>query len=374
MEDINKALNKAKIQLMSRPDTSFFTTICFSLNFLWDDSIRTACTNGSYLKFNPEFFKSLSPDERVFLLVHESCHVAYMHMDRVQNRNKDKWNIAADHVINLMLIERGFIMPAGKNAGLADPAYKGMNTEKVYELLPDPTGEDTDRDIVESDLPQEEFERTIEDILVRASIQSKMDEDKAGTIPGDIQLFLNGLLKPKLPWHRILQKQLQAFAKNDYSFKKPNRRLFPKYYLPSLYSENLMNIAIAVDISGSVTDLEFKQIVTEVHSIFRMMKPEKISLIQFDTEIKSVNEIHNLYELMTVQFAGRGGTDIRPVIQWANDNKPQLLLIFTDGGFRHHGETTKVNTIWLIHDNQKFTASYGRVINYEMGKLNNGIR
>lgn len=368
MEDINKALNKAKIQLMSRPDSAFFTTICFNLKFMWDDKIPTACTNGSYLKFNTEFFSELTPDERVFVLVHESMHVAYMHMDRVQTRDRKKWNIAADHVINLMLIERGFKMPSGKHQGYADPTYKGLSTEEVYKLLPDCEHKKCDYDIEASDLEPEELQRNIEDILIRASIQSKMDEDKTGTIPGDIQLFLNGLLKPKLPWNRILQKYIQSFSKNDYTFKKPNRRFFPQHYLPSLYSENLINLTIAVDISGSVTDAEFHQMVTEIHSIFRMMKPELISIIQFDTVIKSVTEVRSTKELMSIKFHGRGGTDIRPVIEWANTNKPQLLLIFTDGGFKQRNETTKVNTIWLIHDNPVFTASYGKVITYSMDK------
>lgn len=368
MEDINKALNKAKIQLMSRPDTSFFTTICFNLKFLWDDKISTACTNGSYLKFNTKFFSELTPDERVFVLIHESMHVAYLHMDRVQTRDKKKWNIAADHVINLMLIERGFKMPSGEHQGYADPQYKGLNTEEVYKRLPDCEHEKCDYDIEASDLEPEELQRNIEDILIRASIQSKMDDDKAGTIPGDIQVFLNGLLKPKLPWNRILQKYIQSFSRNDYTFKKPNRRFFPQYYLPSLHSENLINLAVAVDISGSVTDAEFHQMVTEVHSILRMMKPEKISIIQFDTEIKSVTEVRSIKELMDVKFQGRGGTDIRPVIEWTNTNKPQLLLIFTDGGFKQRDETTKVNTVWLIHDNPLFTSSYGKVITYSMDK------
>ena len=365
MEDINKAMDRAKIQLMSRTDTSFFTTICFNLRFSWDNTILTAATNGKYLKFNPNFFMSLSPDERVFVLVHESCHVAYMHMDRVKDRDKKKWNIAADHVINLMLIERGFKMPTGVNAGLADPKYTGMNTEAVYKLLPEPP-ENVDMDIVESDLDSEELTAEISDILVRASIQSKLDNDKDGTIPGDIQLFLDNLLNPKLPWYRILQKYLYTFAKNDYTFKKPNRRYFPQYYLPSLYSENLMNIAIAVDISGSVSDKDFKQIVSEVASVFKMMKPDKITLLQFDVGIKSTSELKNIRDLMNVKFIGRGGTDINPVIEWANVNKPQLILIFTDGYFKWKADVIKPQTIWLIHNNNAFKANSGKIINYVM--------
>lgn len=358
------ALDKAKIGLMSKPDSAFFTTICFSLKHIWDESIPTAATNGSYIKFNTAFFMSLSPEERIFLLIHESMHVAYLHMARLMGRNHQKFNKAADHVINLMLIARGFKMPTG---GLADPQYIGLNTEEVYDLLPDPDpSKEYDCDIQEGEGTLEEVQAQIEDILIRASIQSKMQNDAPGTIPGEIEIFLQKLLDPKLPWNRILSKYLLNFAKNDYSMRKPNRRFFPKHYLPSLYNETLMDIAVAADISGSVTDEEFKVIASETHGILKNMRPKEIKLIQFDTEIKSVDSLKTAHDLSQVEFKGRGGTDIDPVLNWTNENKPQLLLVFTDGGFSFSSLTTKVPTIWLIHNNPNFTAPFGKVIHYSI--------
>jgi predicted metal-dependent peptidase len=363
MDSAQQALNKAKIQLMTKPDSTFFTTVCFSLKHIWDDTIPTAATNGEYIKFNPQFFMALSPEERVFLLLHESMHVAFLHMDRLKTRDRAKWNVAADHVINLMLLDRGFKMPKD---GLADSAYIGLSTEEVYKILPDQDESKVMMDLQDPEVSEGEFQQSIEDILIRASVQAKMNGDSIGSIPVDIQLFLNGLLAPKLPWNRILQKYIQALSKHDYSFRKPYRRYFPQFHLPSLHSETLMDIAVAVDISGSVTDLEFKSFVSEINSIFKMMKPEKISLIQFDTVIKSVDVLKNTHDLSQVEFRGRGGTRIEPVIQWANENKPQLLLVFTDGEFRFRGLTTKANTVWLIHNNERFQAPFGKVINYKM--------
>jgi predicted metal-dependent peptidase len=95
-----------------------------------------------------------------------------------------------------------------------------------------------------------------------------------------------------------------------------------------------------------------------------MMKPEKITVIQFDTEIKSVNEVRNVRELMHINFTGRGGTLINPVLEWANKNKPQLLLVFSDGEFRFYDTETKTNTLWLIHGNPDFSAPFGKTIHY----------
>lgn len=368
------ALSKAKIKLMDRPDSAFFTTICFSLKHSFDDSVPTACTNGKWIKFGTKFFMDLDPEERLFLLLHETMHCAYLHMIRLPaGACPDRWNIATDHVINLQLLERGFKMP---KMGIADPKYKGLSAEEIYKLLPENPGKPQMQDLVgdegepgaggDSSAHAEALSREMADILVRAQIQSKIAEDKPGTIPGEIEIFLNRLLNPKLPWNRILQKYLQAFAKNDYTFRKPNRRFFPEHHLPSLYSESLMNIAIAVDTSGSVTDEQFLRFVTETHSIMRMMKPEKITLVQFDTEIRATDEIKSIQELMKVRFTGRGGTYINPVLKWVNANKPQLLLVFSDGGFYFYTETTKVPTIWLIHDNEQFNAPFGKTIHYTM--------
>lgn len=369
MTDAQRALDKAKIRLMGKEDSAFFTTVCFNLKHKWDDTIPTAATNGLEIRYNPAFFQSLTTEEQVFLLLHESMHVAYLHMDRLQDRHPRRWNIAADHVINLQLIERGFQMPKG---GLADPQYKGLGTEEVYKLLDEDDAENTDVMLDLEAPPSEsdtgELQRQIEDILVRASIQSKMANDKPGTIPEDIQIFINGLLNPKLPWHQILRKFFNNMTKNDYSWKRPNRRFFPDHYLPGLWSEKLMNIAIAVDASGSVSDADFHQFVSETHMIMKSQKPDKITLIQFDTYIRGTSIIEKTTDLMSVKFHGRGGTLIEPVLEWAAENKPQLLLVFTDGEFHINDEFTKpgMPIVWLIHNNKDFSAHTGKVIHYEL--------
>lgn len=359
------ALSKAKIGLMSRSDSAFFTTLAFGLRHEFNPNIPTARTNGTRVEYSPAFFMALDHEERIFLILHEAMHCALLHMERLGNYNPQRWNVAADHCINLMLIERGFKMP---KVGLADPKYTGMGTDEIYKLLPEDAQDDAEGiglDLQEPPGPMEDVVREVQDILVRASIQSKLAEDKAGTIPGEVEIFLNKLLKPKLPWNRILQKYLQSFAKNDYTFKKPNRRYFPQHHLPSLYSKNLLDVASFVDTSGSVSDKEFHAQVSEIASIFKMMKPSKITLGQFDTAIKSVDALKSIRDMMQVQFTGRGGTRIEPVIKWANENKPQLLLIFTDGGFRwREAVTTKVPVVWLIYNNPQWTAPFGRVIHF----------
>jgi predicted metal-dependent peptidase len=374
----NLEMSRVKIALMTRQDSAFFSTLCFNMQHVWDDGVPTACTDGRKVYWGPKFFMGqLDPgnpiqlhdrEERLFAMVHECMHPAYLHMSRMPaGYCHDRWNIAADHVINLQLKERGFKVPHWVHC---DPAFTGMSTEEVYKLLPDNPGKPS---MVDLKAPPEDgkddLEDHIKDVLIRARIQSITSEDKPGTIPGSIEIFLNKLLTPKLPWHRILLKFLMSFAKSDYSWKRPNRRYFPTDILPSMYSISLIDLAAFTDTSGSVSDQDFLQYVTEVHSMLRMMKPKKLIFGQFDTSIKSVDEIRDVMDLMKVKFTGRGGTDIEPVMKWAVENKPQLLLVFTDGEFTRPVTVPNprhTTVIWVIHNNPTWTAPFGKVIHFKL--------
>jgi predicted metal-dependent peptidase len=378
METKEQALSKAKIRLMARPDSAFFTTLCFSLKHLWDNNVPTAGANmmTQTVRWNPRFFMSLNPEEQVFLMLHESLHIAYMHMLRKGGREHKLFNIAADHVINLQLMERGFVMPSGKNRGHADIKFKGMSAEQVYDILlkeqpnPPPDFEsDIEGEGGDGNAPPmtDAAKREIEDILVRASIQSRLSQDKPGTIPGEIQLFLDKLIDPKLPWDRVLARFLTNFSKDDYSMRKPNRRFLPRYYMPTLWSESLMDLEMWFDMSASVSDDDAKAFAGGLARVMKQFKPKKIALGQFDTQVKSLDIVTNMADLHRVKFHGRGGTDIGPVLHQIIGRKPQCALIFTDGEFNWPKMAyPKTPVIWLIHNNPTFVAPFGKVIHYTL--------
>jgi predicted metal-dependent peptidase len=368
LEECERELSRAKIHLMGNPDSVFFTTVCFHLKHIFSEETNTACTDGINIYYNPKFFIGLSKEERVFLLLHETLHCAYLHCVRGLNYDRQTFNIAADHVINLQLIDRGFKMPA---MGLADPQYKGLAVEQVYKLLlsePKESQPPCNLDIVygEGKEASAELETEMVDILVKARIQAQLAENRPGSIPADIEIFLNNLLKPKLSWRQILRRYYNSYSRQGYTFKKPKKRYLPDFYLPSLYSKSLMDLVVAVDTSGSVTDEEFKQFITELASILRMCAPKKITLIQFDTGIKLISNISTIADLMKVKFTGRGGTDIEPVLKWASENKPQLLTVFSDGHFNFETQKSRTDTLWVIHENPAFNPPFGNVVHYEI--------
>lgn len=365
-----KALDKAKIELISSVNSAFISTVCFSMKCLWRDDIPTAATNGKSIWFNPYAYLKLTPGQQLSRLLHETWHPALLHLDRVGDRDPRKWNAACDYFINLMLTDAGY---EKIETWLWDPQYRGMSADDIYKALPDPPAgggwPESDEDDLEP--PKDEPERVelqfhMDQVLIRAAVQSKMMGDVPGTIPGSIQTYLDKLLNPILPWNRILLKYMHGLSKTDYSWKKPNRRFMPDYHLPSLYSNSLDEIAAFCDISGSVSDEDFTQTISETHAIIRQFRPRLIHFGMFDTRIVSVTPVKTVKALLETEFHGRGGTIIRPVIEWIKENKPKLTLIFSDGGFRHFEEDPGYPIIWLVHNNPNWTAPYGKVIHYDM--------
>ena len=362
--EAEKALSKAKVHLMSHPNSTFFSVVCLSLRHLWNNKLPTAATNGRDIMYNVEFFMKLTPAERVGVILHETLHVVFHHMLRLGDRKPGKWNRAADYAINLIIDKAGFELPDGC---LLDTKYDGMSAEAIYDLLDDDPNDDDPDDLVYTDAGVDPtLQGQIDDILVQAAQQSQMAGDKPGSIPGDLERYIKELTNPQVPWNRIMSSFFSKLAKVDYSFKKPNRRFMSqRVIMPALSGEKLCTGAVAVDVSGSVSEDQFKHFISETASIIRNQQPDSIHFMQFDTNIKTNDEVKTLADLKKVDFKGWGGTDVTPVIQWAKDNKPSWIIIFTDGEFDLPDFKPNCPVIWVIHSTRhKFQCSYGKIIEY----------
>lgn len=375
-EELERKFNKAKIKLMGEKNSVFLSTILFSLQHIWTEEIPTAATDGARLLLNPTWIETMSKDELVGLLAHESWHVAFNHIFRQGDRDHARFNKAADHVINLMILESGGKLPEG---GLHDPQYKGMSTEQVYNLLPEEPKEPESSDgwggddIIKPDAGDSPSQRkakenAVEDIIVRAATQAKMAKE-AGSIPGDIQRELDKLLNPKLDWRTILQNYMSAFAKDDYSYRKPNRRFFPDHFLPSAYSEAIGEIAFAVDTSGSVSDRQFQAFLTEMNSVKERLDPEIMTVIDFDTRINNVISLSRDQDISSVTFSGGGGTNLTPVFEHYAKKPPVVLVVFSDLYCIEIEQDPGYPVIWAVVDNPNAKVNFGQKFDYDTTDL-----
>lgn len=338
-------ISLAKVTLMLKGSEAFLASLVLSLDTVIVEGVGTACTDGIQIKFDPKFLDTLTDAQVVFLVAHETWHVAFMHMCRVGDRSFPRWNSAADYVINLMLTNAGYTFIQG---GLLDKKYDGMSTEEVYDLLPEeedklpnnildgdfkaPDGQSEEGDSGNGDSPSaEEVEQKVQDAIIKAVTAAQM-AGQAGSIPGGIAKMVNGILNPQLPWQVILANYMATKSKTEKSWSRRNKR-FRTTYLPARLEESMGDVNIYVDTSGSVSDKEFTAYITEMHDIREALKPEVMKVISFDTCLKE-EFIMEKGEEMAVNFTGGGGTSIAPVIAHAeNEQEVDVSIIFTDGFF-----------------------------------------
>jgi predicted metal-dependent peptidase len=98
--------------LRLRTKSPFFATLALFTNFQASELIPTAGTDGRDIFINEEFARSLPSGQLDGVLLHEVLHAALLHVWRRGSRDPQIWNIAADIVVNGMIIEqRCFELP-----------------------------------------------------------------------------------------------------------------------------------------------------------------------------------------------------------------------------------------------------------------------
>lgn len=380
----DEALSKAKIKVMASKNSCFLANVAMRLRYEATDDIRTAAIDGVTMYFNEDFFMNkLTPETRVTTLLHEVGHVTRQHTVRRGSRDPQVFNEAGDYVINQELKDAGWtpiewVEDDGRpNGWLQDDRFKDMHTEKVYEILmqeyqnqPPPPSSGMFADLgmpPPSGMSQEQVQAAITDIII-ASAQAARMAGQAGSIPGEVQVYLDGLLQPKLPLAHHLRRFFKVLAAKSFTWARPNRRHQARgLYLPAIRGKSLCHIAFGMDMSGSVSDADIKRYVSELVGVIKQLKPTKLTLVQFDTRIISVDEITTVNDLLKIELKGRGGTNIMPIMDWAHREKPEALVIFSDGEFNiNSGMNPHIPVLWMIHGGTPFYCEFGQTTMFEV--------
>lgn len=89
----------------------FFGSVLANVEFKETKELKTAGTDNKTIYYNPQFLSESSESKQVFVLAHEVCHIGFNHVLRSEGKDKGKWNIATDAVINALLKQDGLEMP-----------------------------------------------------------------------------------------------------------------------------------------------------------------------------------------------------------------------------------------------------------------------
>jgi predicted metal-dependent peptidase len=145
-----------------------------------------------------------------------------------------------------------------------------------------------------------------------ATVQAERIANMKGNCPGAASHLVNEMKAPKVSWRDVLREFIRQNAKNDWSFRRPNRRHLARgFVLPSLHSERMGRLVAAFDSSGStrrfVADFQ-----AEVQAALDECQPERIDVIVCDAKVQCVQSFEP-GDAVSIDAKGGGGTDFRPV-------------------------------------------------------------
>lgn len=359
----------------------FFASLALRLYYKQTDQLTTAGVDGINFFYNVEFVKSLTHKQLLFLMMHESMHCALSHMARCQERDPEKFNIACDYVINLILHrynqnhEMGTLteMPPG---ALLDDKYDGFSAEEVYAQLGDPTEDEKEagawgailpapsEDDIENN-PSRVTQQELDQQWQIATKQAVRAAKSQGKLPGGLGELLDDILTPKIPWQDKLRRFMTSYDKSGFAWQRPNRRFVHQgIHLPARWSQACGVLVLAIDTSASVADAELLQFQGEINAILDDMAPKLVYVIECDTHINKVSTYTKEDLPLRMKVVGRGGTYFEPVFQYVFDNdiEPECLLYFTDLGAGSNFNPPPYPVMWINTDPHQRHPTWGEVI------------
>jgi len=195
-----------------------------------------------------------------------------------------------------------------------------------------------------------EVSEQLAESIVRSMVQEAYQKSR-GNVPGNIKQMIDDILKSKVNWRAILRNFVakRRSTKKSPTWRKRSRRLGTM--VPGNKKNRKLNLVVAVDTSGSVSDKELALFSGEIQKIFQ--NGADITVIECDAHIQNVYKYDKKLEKKGgMTFAGRGGTDFRPVFEYIMDPvktkiKPDAVIFLTDG-YGPAPDVFKIPTLWCL--------------------------
>jgi predicted metal-dependent peptidase len=362
-----------------------------------DEWCGTAATDGRKFYYNSEFVNKMPLKQLEFLVGHEILHAVYDHMGRRGDRQPRLSNIAADYCVNQDLVEQRIGEKISVVPILFDAKFKGQSYEEVYDYLyqnadkidisqlekmvldehledgeGNGDGDDGDGNGKGNGRPKlsKEERDAIRD-EIKGAVIAAAQAAGAGNLPLGVKRLLKDLTAPVIGWKELLQQQITSVIKNDYTWARPSRRSWHMdAILPGLKPGDMIDICIAMDQSGSISEADSRAFLSEIKGIMEAFDEYKITLWCFDTEIYNMQTYtsDNIDDIMEYEPMGGGGTDFMANWEFMKENniEPKKFIMFTDGmPFGEWGEEEYCETVWIIKGNPGCEPPWGIWAHYE---------
>jgi len=386
--EVREMLVTARVGMLLR--ASFFGNLATRLKLVnADEWCATAATDGRNFYYNTRFIKMLKPKEIEFLFGHEVLHVVYDHFGRRGDRDPQLWNIANDFCVNGDLKKHRVGEFITSVPCLYDQKYEGKSSEEIYDILYENAEKISIDDLIDRVLDEhmdgegegggsgkkqgqgkgrpklsEEERAKIRDEIKEAVLSAAQTCD-AGNLPVGIKRLIQNLTEPKMNWRELLRMQLESTIKSDFTFQRVSRKGWHMdAIMPGMKNDELIDIAIGIDMSGSISDRQGQDFLSEVAGIMEQFQSYRIHVFCFDTEIYNPQQFDsdNLDSIEGYTLHGGGGTDFECIFNYLKDAEiePHRLVVFTDGyPFGSWGDENYCDTVWVIHGNKNPQPPFG---------------
>jgi predicted metal-dependent peptidase len=395
--EIREKLITARVGLLLR--ASFFGNLATRLKLVnADEWCTTAATDGRHFYYNSRFIDMLKPKEIEFLFGHEVLHCVYDHFGRRGDRDPMLFNIANDYAVNGDLKKHRVGEFITTVPCLYDSKYEGKSSEEIYDDLYENAekidigslidkmldehldgegggGEEEDEDGKKNGkgrpkLSAEERQQ-IRDEIKEAVLAAAAASDGAGNLPAGVKRLIQDMTAPKMNWREFLRMQLESTIKSDFTWMRASRRGWHMdAVMPGMKNDEMIDIAISIDASGSMGADMLKDILSETQGIMDSFPAYKLHVVSFDTQVYNPQQFdsENLDNLVDYEIHGGGGTDFDCVFEYfkENDIQPKRHIMFTDGyPFGSWGDENYCDTVFIIHGTTTVVPPWGQHAYYE---------
>jgi predicted metal-dependent peptidase len=385
-----EAITTARVNLLLKH--SFFGNLSSRLRLVESSEwLTTAATDGRTLYFNSRFIMMLKPREVQFLLGHEILHVCYDHLDRNGTRNHQLYNIACDYAVNADLKKHKVGDFITSVPCLYEPKYDGWSSEKIYDDLMKDAKQNL-QSLLDQMIDQhlegegkdgqdgkgpEKLSKGERDQLrqeMREAILQAAKQAKPGSLPKSVERLVGDISNPTMPWRELIQTTLTSSIRNDYSWTRMNRKGWHmEAVMPGMTPGEEIDVAIALDMSGSISNSLAQQFLGEVAGMMDTFDGYKVKVFCFDTQTYNDQDYssENLEDIRDYKVMGGGGTDFEVCWTYMKDNDitPKQFIMFTDGyPFGSWGDPNYCDTLFVVHGNDQIEAPFGVTAHYEFEK------
>lgn len=340
------------------------------------------------LYYNPDFVNKLGYEELKAVLIHESMHVLLHHISRAAHYNFSMkgFNIAADMAINCNIqnLPDGAIYPSTfqlPNNEAAEWYYRSIkreaekNGKSIEEMMGEAGADLVDDHSMWGECEDDVVKEKIKGIASKAI--AEQEKNGWGNIPGDVVQKVLAANRSIVNWKKEVRYFINKLVYHGQRSTRSriNRReqtlasnrtghLKDIYLHPGKKKQYTSRLLVAIDTSGSVTDKELEEFVTEVNGMIDHVQCEYIC---FDTKMYGPPKPFSK-KAKDLEIEGRGGTNFYPVCEFIDEEKYDGLIIMTDG-FAPFPPKPRARVMWcLTKSGESVDPPFGKKVVIESRK------